>query len=232
MPTCILIFLWTFACSQSEPIVTNPSDVPSGSPIASANPPEELRLKEESATLAKDRGLVHPALKALLDNPLNLAAYKKKWGPSNSGLQQKTEFFHLPDVTGTFYRYMRFGRLRKELPARPSEGALMKQFEITVYRYGTEIGDFYDTNEELIAVKCALDNPTLGALNWYGKTRRALFAQYGEPQLVKGDYVIYLYEHKVMIAHFKDEQVNRFQYVRLNPKVDLHQGVPNTMLEF
>ena len=193
------------------------------------NKQEEKKQRDQ---VIEEKIDIHPVLKTLLDHPMNLEAYKKKWGPSNSTGGKKSTAYHRPDVTGQFYRYMLFGKLRKELPSRPSGGDLFKKFIITVYKYGTEIGDFYDPNEELISVKCALDNPTLGDLNWYGKTRLELTNRYGEPQFEQNNGLIYYHDHKAISAHLENDRVRWFKYVRLHSRIDLKEKIPAILLDF
>ena len=38
-------------------------------------------------------------------------------------------------------------------------------FSVVVYKFGKEIGDYYDSNEMLIAIWCRLNDPDLGQAN-------------------------------------------------------------------
>lgn len=172
-------------------------------------------------------------LRILLDEPLDLVAYKKEWGTSNSSPATNKELYNIPDTVGMMYRYMLFHKLRMELPSHPDEGQLFHGFIITVYKYGDKIGDFYDTNEELIMVECSFDNPTLGELNWTGKSKDELIDKYDSAKYVIGQNWIYEHNNQVITAHFdQSNRVDWFKYVRLNKKINLNQEVPELLLNF
>lgn len=173
------------------------------------------------------------ALVELLENPIDLVAYKKEWGTSNSspsGL--KEELFEVPDTVGMLYSYMLFNKLGRALPDHPSETDLFKGFEIMTYKYGTKGGDFYDTNEELIMIKCSLNNTTLEDLNWYGKSDIEIMDIYGVPQHNQDDCLIYTYQNKTITAHLTNDQVDWYKYVRLNKDIDLSSEIPGILLDY
>ena len=216
--------------------------------VACGGSPEEVEEEHNPVTLpdttdfneiepdfvlnTEDSITIPIALKELLDNPIDLQAYKEEYGESNGGGRSYSDDIYKPDTAGQYYRFMLFWKLRQVLPTHPDEGTLFNNFAITVYRYGDRIGDFYDTNEELIMIECAIDNTTLGDLNWYGKKKITLMDKYGAPQYEQDNCMIYYFDHKTITAHLTDGQVDWYKYVRLNEDVDLSEGIPGELLDF
>ena len=163
------------------------------------------------------------AIESLLKSPLDLHTYKTEYGSSNSG-GASYEFLHQPDTIGMQYEYKFFPKLLKELPKPLSEKELFEGFRITVFKYGQGIGNFYDTNEELLMISCSLDNVTLGELNWYGKTKETLLASYGEPDYSFTDNWVYQVDNRVISAHFKAEKVNWYRFAILDSTVDVSEA--------
>ena len=176
--------------------------------------------------------IVNPYLDTLLNAPLDLETFKKEWGPSNSGGGSNNGILDIPDTTGQVYRYFLFHKLRSVLPDHPSEGELLNNFIITVFKYGKEIGDFYDSNEKLLMIACSLDNPELGELNWYGQSTVQIMDKYGPPQYEKENCLIYQIKNKTITAHLNNEQVDWYKYVLLNESVDLSKEIPGILLDF
>src|SRR5690606_20711464 len=159
------------------------------------------------------------ALKDLLTRPIDLQAYKKKYGGSNGGVRTGSKYLDIPDTVGNVYQYMLFYKLKNELPDHHSEGTLLTDFRITVFRFGEKIGRFIDTTEALLMIECAIDNPTLGDLNWYGMTKVAVMDIYGVPQFERDDCLIYTYQQKTITAHLSNDRVDWYKYVCLNSEV-------------
>jgi hypothetical protein len=225
IPICLILI----ACSGNQEPYLNGEDQDTTSMTIVSEEPDEVHIDQDDPSILS----VNSKLKNLLDNPINLVQYKKDYGTSNSGSAGNKEFFETPDTVGMMFRYMLFHKLRMEIPSHPSEGDLFNGFIITVYRYGERVGNFYDTNEELMMIECSLDNPTLGELNWYGLSKRELVDNYDSAQYEVGDNWIYEHENKVISAHFsKDNKVDWFKYAKINRKIDLRDEIPEILTIF
>ncbi len=82
------------------------------------------------------------ALAAFLSVPIDLITFKIKKGPSNSGSFKASHWIYRPKEPGFFYQYKLF-----VTPTRYSEGERFRGFSIVVYKFGKEIGDYYDSKE-------------------------------------------------------------------------------------
>ncbi|UKN02569.1 hypothetical protein K6119_03440 [Paracrocinitomix mangrovi] len=203
--------------------------------------PEEKEVIEKNITkdsvvnIVIDEDTLPPInenIKKLLNNPLDLAAYKQEWGTSNSGIPRTPNEIYRPDTAGFFYRYMLFYKLNRELNEPKPETDLFNDFQIYTYKYGDEVGNFYDTNEELIAIKSKLDNTTLGEINWFGKKEIELLDFYGTPQYQTENCFIYQFENKVMSAHFENNKVDWYKYIKIDPSIKLDESIPECLYEF
>jgi hypothetical protein len=227
MKQLIPLFVLLISCNGSEATPEGIADIPSSQ--------ESVEIDVDS-TLIEDRldkVETNTNLLKLLENPIDLPAYKEKYGPSNSGgCKYEEKLFAIPDTIGLLYSYFLFHKLRRELPSHPSEGDLFNKFGITVYMYGETVGGFYDHNEELIMIECALDNPTLGELNWYGKDQKELQGEYGSPQFIDEDTWLYVHENNVISARFESSKLIWFKYVRLNKDINLEDEIPELLLTF
>jgi hypothetical protein len=96
-------------------------------------------------------------LAAFLSAPINLVYFKRIKGISNSGSAKVGQWIYRPKKPGFFYQYILFST-----PKRYPEGTRFSGFSVVVYKFGKEVGDYYDTNEMLIAIWCRLRDPDLG----------------------------------------------------------------------
>ncbi|MBD3637876.1 MAG: hypothetical protein HUJ25_11020 [Crocinitomicaceae bacterium] len=191
----------------------------------------ELTPVEPNTTDVKEVE-VNTSLQNLLANPIDLVSFKKEWGPSNSGNASKPNGLYTPDTVGRVYRYSLFWKLRNVLPKKLSEGDLLNKFRITVFKYGHEIGNYYEQNEELLMVECATDNPELRKLNWYGKSRVEVMDQYGVPAVDTNNCLLFAHQNKVISAHFSEGQVDWFKYAQLSDNADISREVPEFLLNY
>lgn len=223
---CLLIAIaFAVSCSENTPsnykvdeVVENPIDstkngLDTSAAVISNQPPENLIT--------------------LLENPIDLVAFKTEYGPSNSGGAGDIEFLDLPDTIGFLYQYMLFYKLKQALPGHPSESDLFHNFSITVYKFGDEVGHFKDTNEVLMAIECGLDNTALQALNVFGLTKSDLSDKFGEPQYTAENHVIYAFENKVLSIHINanSQKADWYKYAKLNSSVNLNESIPEFLLK-
>ena len=116
-------------------------------------------------------------------------------------------------------------------PTRYSEGERFGGFSIVVYKFGKEIGDYYSSNETLIAIWCRLKDPDLGQADLVGKFVPEIKARFGEPFAVVGEILIYYKNNRALSVHTKDGAVNWFKYVRLSRDIDAPEAVPELLLQ-
>jgi len=191
---------------------------------------DTMRSELEADSLSSNAEL----LKSVLENPIDLVAFKAEYGPANSGGTNGDSLFDLPETTGFLYCYMLFQKLRSALPSHPSESELFHNFRITVFKYGSKVGAYNDTNEVLMAIECGLDNTMLNQLNVYGLTREEVTQRFGEPQFILKMGAIYAIENKVLSVHFNltTKTVDWYKYARLNPSINLYERIPHFLLSF
>ena len=165
-------------------------------------------------------------LAAFLSAPIDLIAFKNKKGPSNSGSIKASPWIYKPKEPGFFYRYMLF-----TTPMRYSEGERFFGFSVVVYKFGKEIGDYYDSNETLVAIWCRLNDPDLGQANLVGRFASEIKTRFGKPFTVIGDVLIYHSNGRALSVHTKDGVVDWFKYVRLSRDIDTPKAVPEPLLK-
>ena len=169
-------------------------------------------------------------LAVFLSVPIDLITFKNKKGPSNSSQlkasSKTTSWIYRPKNQGFFYQYMLF-----PTPTRYSEGERFFGFSVVVYKFGKKIGDYYDSNETLIAIWSRLNDPDLGQANFVGRFVSEVKARFGEPSAVVGDVLIYHFNGRALSVHTKDGAVDWFKYVRLNRDLDSHGTVPELLLQ-
>src|SRR5437870_2257483 len=115
-------------------------------------------------------------LAAFLAAPIDLAAFKRQKGSSNSGSWRASRWFYRPKAPGFFYQYLLF-----PTPQRYSESERFTGFSIVVYKFGKRVGDYHDTNETLVVIWCRLRDPDLGRANLVGAPVPEIKSRFGEP---------------------------------------------------
>ncbi|NOQ74125.1 MAG: hypothetical protein GQ574_19110 [Crocinitomix sp.] len=176
----------------------------------------------------------------LLANPIDLENYKAEYGTSNSGNAIQEESYFQPDTVGFYYQYMLFHKLRNLLESHPSESDLFQNFRIITYKYGETVGNFYDTNEEFIAIECAMKNETLGELDLVGMELNEVEDKFGVPDRIGTMQSFYFANQTVLALNFGaaiDSQNNRsevtwFKIVHVNEAFNLDDPIPTYLLNY
>jgi hypothetical protein len=179
-------------------------------------------------------------LEELLANPIDLVSYKAEYGTSNSGHASQHDLFFRPDTVGFYYRYMLFHKLRSVLPTRPSESDLFENFRLITYKYGDSPGNFYDSDEELIAIECAMENETLGELDLVGLGPHEIKKRFGKPDRSEMLDDLYYSNQTVLTINYTrlwDDpadswRVNWFKLVRVSPEFDLSNPLPEFLKSY
>jgi hypothetical protein len=165
-------------------------------------------------------------LASFLAAPIDLVAFKKKKGSSNSGAFKASSWIYRAKRPGFFYQYMLFST-----PRGYSESDRFSGFRVVVYKFGKEVGDYYDTNEALVAIWSRLKDPDLVQADLVGRLVPEIKARFGEPLTVAGDILVYQRQGRALSLHTKDGAADWFKYVWLSRDIDAYGGVPDLLLE-
>lgn len=170
-------------------------------------------------------------LREVLENPIDLVRYKADYGPANSGgFDLDTTVYYHPNREGFYYRYMLFYGLKKVIPNLVSEESLFHNFRILVYHFGDQVGRFSDTMETLIAIECAMENPTLGDLDLYGLSKTTVENRFGMPTYQKIDYWIYQMKNRVLVISFDEKMYCKWwRFARINEGIDVTVDQPKDL---
>jgi hypothetical protein len=163
-------------------------------------------------------------LTIFLEAPVDIAAFKKTKGGSNSESFGALHSFYRPSGPGFFYQYMLFNT-----PVRYGEGARFRGFTLIVYKFGHSIGNFSGTNEILAAIWCRLNGPDFGRANFVGTQVPEIRARFGEPSAVISDVWIYQRNARVLALHVFGETIDWFKYARLSRNVDATRSAPELL---
>jgi len=172
------------------------------------------------------RSIQQDQLAAFLEAPIDLSAFKRKKGSSNSGSVDTTEkrWFYMPSQSGFLYQYMLFPT------GGYSEGARVHDCAVVVYKFGTKIGAYNDTNEMLVAIWCRLSDPDLGHADLVGTRVAEMRSRFGEPFATIGDVLVYQQGRRALAVSTKDTRVAWYKYLRLSRAVDAPGAVPRLLL--
>ena len=173
-------------------------------------------------TSGKTRWLIE-----LLNDPIDLPRYKKEKRNANSGTSSGKSYFHKPDTTGTYYHYFGFHELRRQYGEQKAWHAV----EIETYKYGTEIGDYSDSNEEFISLKAQVPDRHLGRLNLVGADRSQIINQFGPGDQRRADFISNLHNGYWLLLRFENEKVNWFKVTKVREGFDLSL-LPEEAFEF
>jgi len=166
-------------------------------------------------------------LSALLLAPIDLPEFKRIKGPSNSSVMHANRDFYKPDREGFYYWYALF-----KGPSKQSESKRLRGFRLIVYKYGTEAGDFYDRNEELIAIKSRFSDPHLGKLNLVGVSVDSIRKRFGAPFAAIDGLLIYHDNSHALSLGSANGSVKWFKYVRLHQSLVDADNIPAALLKF
>ncbi len=182
-------------------------------------------------------------IQSLLMAPLDLAQFKKSYGPSNSGAgcsDFPIEWRFNPQKEGFYYQYMLFHSLQRDMKniedVSFNEYQLFENFRIYVYHYGKNGAfDFFDENEELIGLRTSGSHTGLGNLDLVGKSIDNLHESYGTDYIQKDDVRIYHFRDRALSLKFREvngaERVEALVYAHLSKDLDKN-NVPGMLLDF
>jgi hypothetical protein len=117
---------------------------------------------------------------------------------------------------------------------------LFKNFRLITYKYGDAPGNFYDTNEELIAIECAMENETLGDMDLVGMQPNEIIEKFGKPDRSEMIDDLYYSNQTVLNIHyskFSDDareewSVVWFKLVRVSEEFDLSKPLPEFLRSY
>lgn len=149
----------------------------------------------------------------LLENPLDLNAYKKKKGEANSG-GGKSDILYKPNYKGLYLSYFLFPNLYEASP------------HLTVYRKGTVIGGFYEDRDELVQIFAEFSDPDLGNLNLIGKNIIEIECLLGKPNFAFENYIFYSRDNQLLMLFMKNNRVNWFKWSKLKNGIQTIDDIP------
>jgi len=167
------------------------------------------------------------SLASFLESPIDLAEFKKTKGGANSGHADAPASAYRPEQKGFYYRYMLFNT-----PQSISEARRFSEFEIVVYKDGSEIGDYFDTNESLISIKSAFADPDLYDLNFVGKPVSEVSSALGDAYWERESVMVYHSKNDMLLLSISEEQVKWFRYIKLNEEINSIEEIPEEFLSF
>jgi hypothetical protein len=184
---------------------------------------EQARLPTKSSV---KRSIQQDQLAAFLEAPIDLVAFKKKKGGSNSGSVGTTakRWFYRPTQPGFLYQYVLFAT------PEGGEGQRFDGFSVVVYKFGKTIGRYEDTNEMLVAIWCRLRDPDLGQADFVGTRVSDLKSRFGEPFATIGDVLVYQQGRRALSVNTKGGIVAWYKYLRLSREIDAPGAVPELLL--
>ena len=187
-----------------------------------------LSIGQVTAADRRDEAVAQKeALTAFLVAPVDLVAFNRKKGGANSGAVKRNVWFYRPAKPGFYYQYMLF-----ETPAGYTEAERFFGARIIVYKFGTTVGNYSDTNEMLIGLRTRLRDPDLGQANLVGVSIDTLGERFGEPFVSAGELVIYHHEGRVLSLHVTGGVVDWFKYFRLSRELEMADTLPEFLLQF
>jgi len=161
----------------------------------------------------------------ILENPINLEEYKRNYGTSHSS-PTNNNFYYKPDTLGFYYSYYFFIEQQRKF-----KGKSLRDFYITVYKYGSVVGNFYDTNEELIELKSKI-NMHLGELDIIGLEKKDVLNRFGNPFQTDTDFIIYSLNNIYLIIRLNNNNVVWFKYVKAESGYQSLDQFPKELLKF
>jgi hypothetical protein len=165
-------------------------------------------------------------LAKFLSVPIDLFSFKMTKGPSNNGACKVGPWAYRPKKSGFFYQYMLFST-----PKQYNESDRFGGFSIVVYKFGKEVGDYYDRKETLIAIWCRLKDPDLGRADLVGQSIPELKMRFGQPFALVGDVLVYHHQARALSVHVRNGVVDWFKYIRLSRNIDSPESIPNFLLQ-
>ena len=155
----------------------------------------------------------------LLENPLDIVEYKRLKRSANNGGGRKQPYFYRPDYPGFFYSYFIFGGKSEHTPY------------LTVYKKGSKIGYYSDTNEEFIQVWSAVEDKDLGEADLARKKIADIKSKFG-PQYVETDtHLIYQHKRCILVIRKAGSICRWFKIARLNKSFKNLEDLPEEIFE-
>ncbi len=150
---------------------------------------------------------------AFLKNPLALQSFKLKKGSSNSGIFKSEVHLPLfkPDKKGFYYQYMLF-----RTPRNLSEQMRFEGLRIIVYKIGTAIGKYSNSNEIMVGLKSRYNDPDLGKANLVGLSVDAIIKKFGHPKIKKNNFIVYYHQNKILYLKINNKKIEWFKYFHLD----------------
>lgn len=163
-------------------------------------------------------------IKALLERPIDLVAFKKACRGNNGGFRKQPYFFE-PKKEGFYYKYFLFMQCGCSTD--------FNDLVVVVYKFGKKIQTYSNTNEKLVAIAGACQSKELNECNLVGKAWSSICAIYGNNYLTIGAKRIYAHKGNLLILDLNEqEQIVYFKYLKTNLKeIKTVDDIPPKALE-
>lgn len=167
------------------------------------------------------------ALATFLDAPVDLQAFKKQKGSSNSGVMTGEGCFFRPAGKGFYQWYGLF-----PTPRGVPESRRLSGLRLIVYSFNERPGDYSDSDEMLIAVRSAFPDPDLGDANLVGSAVEEIRRRFGEPKIARDDLLLYHRDGRALSLHISEGRIDWYKYVRLNRELGVGSDIPGWLTGF
>ena len=223
--SAILWLLWSCGTTTEQPPTTTEEVPPpviaqTDSPAIAQPPPPDTPPTVRTFSYHPSQN--SPQLQALLQQPLDLVAFKKAFRSANSGSCTTHPFFWRPSFGGFYFRYFVF------------RGCQPYGLQVVVYKKGKDWGSYSDTDETLIGLESSCEIEALGKLNLKGESLTAFEATYGRNYLLKEDVAIYAHDGQVLLLQHGPAPkhiIRKIKYLRTKLAIRSLDDLPEALFE-
>lgn len=139
---------------------------------------------------------------------------------NNGGTRQEIYYFR-PQREGFYYDY--FG-------SPHFSGDIFGKLTLTTYIYGHTVGRYNEQEEELIGIRCRVNDPALKRLDLVGKPD-ASFRKHPAHVLVNKNQIVLQENEQLLVLFCEEDTIRSFRYLRVKNRLDdLTQDERNALL--
>ncbi len=173
------------------------------------------------------------SLDALLNKPIDVIAFKKAKGQSNSGGAKKQSYYFKPKQKGF---YMSFGLFNSNKTYYGSDTAhkiknINALYMVTYKPLGKYQDDFIDPNETLIEFCASYNDIDLPQLAFIGLDTVQVKNKLGNNFIRKANCFVYTKNKNALVLLINGKVVSKLKYTRLNLEIK-QDNVPNELVTY
>ena len=166
---------------------------------------------------------------SIMDNPMDVFAFKKAKRGSLSGVGGGKQFHFQPEYEGKYMRFFGFGPPRGR---SIREAEWMQGVQLIVYREGTDLRFYTDSNEIIIDFQSCFSDTDMKNLNIVGKSVSDVEAIFQGKAEIEGQFAAFISGHNVLVMHLIGQQIEWFRYIKLNAEPTSFEEIPKEVLSF